>query len=81
MREPCWLPRMQKRARSWETEHDRRRVQATRCPVRHRDRRLDIQVKVLPKGGHFAPWQQPPNFVDEVRAGFTTLPQDDQTPN
>jgi pimeloyl-ACP methyl ester carboxylesterase len=26
------------------------------------------------KGGHFAAWEQPQLFAEEVRAGFTSLP-------
>jgi pimeloyl-ACP methyl ester carboxylesterase len=32
-----------------------------------------IHFNTLPKGGHFAAWEQPKLFVDELRAGFKTL--------
>jgi pimeloyl-ACP methyl ester carboxylesterase len=32
-----------------------------------------IHYNRLPKGGHFAAWEQPELFVSEVRAGFKTL--------
>ena len=32
-----------------------------------------IHFKQLPKGGHFAAWEQPESFVDEIRAGFRSL--------
>jgi pimeloyl-ACP methyl ester carboxylesterase len=32
-----------------------------------------IYFNKLPKGGHFAAWEQPEIFVTEVRAGFKTL--------
>jgi pimeloyl-ACP methyl ester carboxylesterase len=32
-----------------------------------------IHYNKLPKGGHFAAWEQPELFVQEVRAGFRTL--------
>jgi pimeloyl-ACP methyl ester carboxylesterase len=32
-----------------------------------------IHYNVLPKGGHFAAWEQPQLFTEEVRAGFRSL--------
>jgi pimeloyl-ACP methyl ester carboxylesterase len=32
-----------------------------------------IHYNKLDKGGHFAAWEQPKLFVDEVRAGFRSL--------
>jgi hypothetical protein len=32
-----------------------------------------IHYNKLPKGGHFAAWEQPMYLVDELRAGFKTL--------
>ncbi len=32
-----------------------------------------IYYKRLPKGGHFAAWEQPEFFVTELRAAFKTL--------
>ena len=32
-----------------------------------------IHYNKLPKGGHFAAWEQPELFSDEVRAGFRSL--------
>jgi pimeloyl-ACP methyl ester carboxylesterase len=32
-----------------------------------------IHFNTLPKGGHFAAWEQPKLFTDEVRAGFRSL--------
>src|SRR6185437_16153573 len=32
-----------------------------------------IHYNRLPKGGHFAAWEQPQLFVEEVRAGFRSL--------
>jgi pimeloyl-ACP methyl ester carboxylesterase len=32
-----------------------------------------IHYNRLPKGGHFAAWEQPQLFVEEVRAGFRPL--------
>jgi pimeloyl-ACP methyl ester carboxylesterase len=32
-----------------------------------------IHYNKLPKGGHFAAWEQPAHLVDELRAGFKTL--------
>jgi len=32
-----------------------------------------IHYNRLPKGGHFAAWEQPANFVSEVRATFKSL--------
>jgi pimeloyl-ACP methyl ester carboxylesterase len=32
-----------------------------------------IHYNRLPKGGHFAAWEQPALFCDEVRAGFKSL--------
>jgi pimeloyl-ACP methyl ester carboxylesterase len=32
-----------------------------------------IHFNTLPKGGHFAAWEQPELFVDELRASFKTL--------
>ena len=32
-----------------------------------------IHYNRLPKGGHFAAWEQPQLFVAEVRAGFRSL--------
>ncbi len=34
-----------------------------------------IHFNTLPKGGHFAAWEQPKLFVDEMRASFKTLRQ------
>jgi pimeloyl-ACP methyl ester carboxylesterase len=32
-----------------------------------------IQYDKLPKVGHFAAWEQPKLFADEIRAGFRSL--------
>ena len=32
-----------------------------------------IHFNKLPKGGHFAAWEQPKFFVEELRAGFRSL--------
>jgi len=32
-----------------------------------------IYYNKLPKGGHFAAWEQPELFVGEMRAGFKSL--------
>jgi len=32
-----------------------------------------LRYNQLPKGGHFAAWEQPETFVAELRAGFTSL--------
>jgi pimeloyl-ACP methyl ester carboxylesterase len=32
-----------------------------------------IHYNKLPKGGHFAAWEQPESFSAEVRAGFRSL--------
>ena len=32
-----------------------------------------LRYNRLPKGGHFAAWEQPETFVTELRAGFTSL--------
>ena len=32
-----------------------------------------IHYNRLPKGGHFAAWEQPELFCSEVRAGFRSL--------
>jgi pimeloyl-ACP methyl ester carboxylesterase len=32
-----------------------------------------IHYNKLPKGGHFAAWEQPQLFSEEVRAGFRSL--------
>jgi pimeloyl-ACP methyl ester carboxylesterase len=32
-----------------------------------------IHFNKLPKGGHFAAWEQPKLFLEEVRAGFRSL--------
>ena len=32
-----------------------------------------IYFNTLPKGGHFAAWEQPESFVHEMREGFRTL--------
>jgi len=32
-----------------------------------------IYFNKLPKGGHFAAWEQPESFVREMREGFRTL--------
>ena len=32
-----------------------------------------IHYNELPKGGHFAAWEQPQLFSEEVRAGFRSL--------
>jgi pimeloyl-ACP methyl ester carboxylesterase len=32
-----------------------------------------IHFNKLPKGGHFAAWEQPKLFSEEVRAGFESL--------
>ena len=32
-----------------------------------------IHYNKLPKGGHFAAWEQPDLFVSELRAGFQSL--------
>jgi pimeloyl-ACP methyl ester carboxylesterase len=32
-----------------------------------------IHYNKLDKGGHFAAWEQPKLFVEELRAGFKTL--------
>src|SRR5215472_13093067 len=34
-----------------------------------------IHYNRLPKGGHFAAWEQPELFVGEMRAGFESLPK------
>jgi pimeloyl-ACP methyl ester carboxylesterase len=34
---------------------------------------LIIHFNVLPKGGHFAAWEQPEPFVAELRASFRSL--------
>ena len=36
-------------------------------------RAFHVNVNKLDKGGHFAAWEQPKLFVDEVRAGFRSL--------
>ena len=33
----------------------------------------DLTALGLPKGGHFAAWEQPKLFSEEVRAGFRSL--------
>jgi len=38
-----------------------------------------IHYNKLPKGGHFAAWEQPELFVGELRAGFKTLRSGDQS--
>lgn len=35
--------------------------------------RIKINKNKLPKGGHFAAWEQPEYFVSELRAAFKTL--------
>ena len=32
-----------------------------------------IHYNKLPKGGHFAAWEQPKLFAEEIRAGFRSL--------
>jgi pimeloyl-ACP methyl ester carboxylesterase len=32
-----------------------------------------VHYKKMPKGGHFAAWEQPESFVEEMRASFKTL--------
>jgi pimeloyl-ACP methyl ester carboxylesterase len=32
-----------------------------------------IHYNKLPKGGHFAAWEQPELLSDEIRAGFRSL--------
>jgi pimeloyl-ACP methyl ester carboxylesterase len=32
-----------------------------------------IHYNKLPKGGHFAAWEQPKPFVEETRTGFRSL--------
>src|SRR2546421_4897100 len=32
-----------------------------------------LRYNRLPKGGHFAAWEQPETFVSELRAGFKSL--------
>ena len=32
-----------------------------------------IHYNTMPKGGHFAAWEQPKAFVEEVRAGLRSL--------
>jgi len=32
-----------------------------------------LRYNRLPKGGHFAAWEQPETFVTELRAGFKSL--------
>ena len=32
-----------------------------------------IHYNRLPKGGHFAAWEQPESFVNEMRAAFKSL--------
>jgi pimeloyl-ACP methyl ester carboxylesterase len=32
-----------------------------------------IHYNRLPKGGHFAAWEQPKAFVNELRVGFKSL--------
>ncbi|MNW13256.1 hypothetical protein D3C71_2111590 [compost metagenome] len=32
-----------------------------------------VHYNRLPKGGHFAAWEQPQSYSEEVRAGFKTL--------
>jgi pimeloyl-ACP methyl ester carboxylesterase len=32
-----------------------------------------VHYNKLPKGGHFAAWEQPKLFTDEVRVGFRSL--------
>ncbi|WP_351235393.1 hypothetical protein [Streptomyces sp. NPDC002133] len=34
-----------------------------------------IHYNKLPKGGHFAAWEQPEYFVDDVRTGLRPLRQ------
>ena len=38
-----------------------------------------IHFNKLPKGGHFAAWEQPKLFSEEVRAGFRSLRKTLQT--
>ncbi|MDM0117482.1 epoxide hydrolase [Variovorax sp. J22R133] len=38
-----------------------------------------VHYNRLPKGGHFAAWEQPQYFVDELRAGFRSLRRGDKT--
>ena len=34
-----------------------------------------LHFNALPKGGHFAAWEQPQLFVEELRTGFRSLRQ------
>ena len=62
------LATIQKLARYWATEHDWRKVEA----------RINSYPNVayfneVDKGGHFAAWEEPALFSEEMRAAFRSL--------
>jgi hypothetical protein len=60
----------------WATEHDWRKVEARLNALPRfltEIDGLDIHYNRLDRGGHFAAWEQPQLFSEEVRAGFRSL--------
>lgn len=61
---------------AWMLDHDARVARAfdgERGGLSRRDVVDNITLYWLPKGGHFAAWEQPEVFASELRAAFTSL--------
>jgi len=72
-RESAGAPAARNRARvvpRLAPQHAARQIQ--RAGNRARDPKL-IHYNKVPKGGHFAAWEQPKLYTDELRAGFRSL--------
>jgi pimeloyl-ACP methyl ester carboxylesterase len=70
------LATMQELARDWATDYDWRKVEArlNALPqfITEIDG-LDIHFHELDRGGHFAAWEVPGLFSEEIRAAFRSL--------
>ena len=81
------LATTQNLARYWATEYDWRKCEARLQALPnfiteidgldihfiHVRSKHEIHFNQVPKGGHFAAWEQPQLFSEEVRAGFRSL--------
>jgi len=52
----------------WKKDHKRKLILQDANPVE-----ILVHYSKLPKGTHFAAWEQPQVFTDEVRATFRSL--------
>jgi pimeloyl-ACP methyl ester carboxylesterase len=67
------LATIQALARYWGTEYDWRKLYPTPRSWAERAFPKLIHYNKLEKGGHFAAWEQPKLFSEELRVGFRSL--------